>query len=209
MSQRIGKYTIIYDNPPIIEGYASVAGRKESQGPLGKMFDMVFEDEYLGQKSFEQAESEMQRQVLELAIEKSNTTPKDIDILFAGDLLNQCAASTFGIGDYNIPYVGIYGACSTMALGMCMASSFVEGGLAKRAACVTSSHFCASERQFRLPLEYGGQRTPTAQWTVTGAGAVIITSLKDKGIKIKGTTIGRTVDKGINDVNNMGAAMAP
>ncbi len=209
MARRIGKYTIFYDTPPVIEGYASVAGKKESEGPLGKMFDRVFDDEYLGQDSFEKAESEMQRQVLSIAMEKSGVTPADIDILFAGDLLNQCSASTFGLGDYNIPYVGIYGACSTMALGLCMASSFVEGGLAQRTACVTSSHFCSSERQFRLPLEYGGQRTPTAQWTVTGAGSVIVTSLKNTGIKIRGITLGRTVDKGINDVNNMGAAMAP
>lgn len=208
MPRRIGKYTIQFEKPPVIKGFASVAGERESEGPLGKEFDRVFDDAYLGKKTFEQAESELQKQAFEIAMSKSGVNVNEIDCLFAGDLLNQCAGSTYGVSGFGIPHIGIYGACSTMALGLCLASSFVEGGLAGQAAAVTSSHFCSSERQFRYPLEYGGQRTQTAQWTVTGAGAVIIGT--DGGnIKVKSATFGRITDLGITDVNNMGAAMAP
>ena len=208
MAHRIGNYTIGFDRPPRIVSYASVAGQKEAEGPLGKEFDRVFEDAYLGKPTWELAESELQRQAFTIAMRKADLTPEKIQCLFAGDLLNQCVGSTVGLAGFEIPHVGIYGACSTMALGLLMASSFVDGGLTQTAAAVTSSHFCSSERQFRYPLEYGGQRPQTAQWTATAAGAVIV-GLPATGITVKAGIVGRIRDLGITDANNMGAAMAP
>ena len=209
MAYKIGKRTIKMENDTAVECYASMAGKKESEGPIGHLFDKVFEDEYLGQKTYEMAESELQKQVFGKALEKGNLTEEDIDHIFSGDLLNQCSASNYGLGGYQIPHIGIYGACSTMALGLALSSCFVDTKISNRSACVTSSHFCSSERQFRLPLEYGGQRTPSTQWTVSGAGAAIVSRHNNKPIKINSVTFGKIVDKGITDVNNMGAAMAP
>lgn len=208
MIKRIGAYTIGFEEMPSIIGYGSVAGKKESQGPLGHEFDKNLFDSYAGQDSWEKAESYMQQEAVGIALRKSGVSAGDIDYIFAGDLLNQCISSSFSMRKYNIPYLGQYGACSTMAQGLIMASIMVESEAAKHAACVTSSHFCSAERQYRFPLEYGGQRTPTAQWTVTGSGSCILSRAK-KGLSIVRATVGRIVDFGINDVNNMGAAMAP
>ncbi len=205
--RRIGRYTLALDTKPRILASAAVAGKKEAQGPLAQDFDQTFEDTMLGKNSWEQAEAAMQKEVLALGIAKAGITAQEIDIVFAGDLLNQCISSTFGLRDFNIPFLGQYGACSTMAQTLLMASIMVEAGAANIAAAVTSSHFCSAERQFRLPLEYGGQRTPTAQWTATAAGCAIVTNRGN--VQIEHVMPGKIVDLGIKDAANMGAAMAP
>lgn len=208
MLRRIGSYTIGFEEMPSIIGYAGVAGKIESQGPLGDCFDKLIFDSYNGKDTYEQAESSLQAEAVSLAISKAKTTADEINYIFAGDLLNQCIGSSYGLLDFNIPYLGQYGACSTMAQGLIMASVFVESGAANTAMCVTSSHFCSAERQYRFPLEYGGVRTPTAQWTVTGAGSCVLRNDK-KGPSVARATVGKIVDLGIKDANNMGAAMAP
>ncbi len=208
MAQKQGKRTVILQNEVYVEAYASAVGPKEKEGPLGFCFDKTFEDEFLGEDSFEKAESRLQTIAVETALQKAGLTPKKIDVIYAGDLLNQCIGSAYGLKSFQIPYVGLYGACSTMALSSVNAAIAVESGVATKAAAVTSSHFCSSERQFRFPLEYGGQRTPTSQWTVTGSGALVLGKEK-KGPRIKAVTIGKIVDLGVTDMNNMGAAMAP
>lgn len=180
----------------------------ERNGPLGDEFDLTNEDTTFGETTWEKAESRMQKMALERAMSKAQVSPKEIDIVFAGDLLNQCVSSTYGLRDLGIPFLGLYGACSTMAESLAMASLFLEGGLADRTAAVTSSHFCSAERQFRFPLEYGGQRSPTAQWTATAAGSVIV-GKSGNGPYIRHVTIGQIADLGITDAANMGAAMAP
>lgn len=206
--KRLGKYTVEMDKQPTIAAYAAVGSRKESEGPLGKQFDKIFYDGYLGLDTWEQAESKMQTEAVEIALEKTGWKSKDMDFVFAGDLLNQCVSSSFAMRSLDMPYLGIYGACSTMAQGLLLSGIMVNSGAASRGVAVTSSHFCTAERQYRFPLEYGGQRTPTAQWTVTGAGGVVVSDSVGK-VKIKEGTIGRIVDMGIKDANNMGAAMAP
>ena len=208
MIRRIGGHTVGFEEMPSIIGYASVAGKKESEGPLGGGFDQLVYDSYNGKKTYEQAESGLQFAAVEKALEKAGVKAEEIDYIFAGDLLNQCISSSFGLRDLGIPYLGQYGACSTMAQGLFMATVFVESGAASKAACVTSSHFCSAERQYRFPLEYGGVRTPTAQWTVTGAGSCILDNSK-KGPCVARATAGKIVDLGVTDANNMGAAMAP
>ncbi len=208
MIRRIGGHTIGFEEMPSITGYASVVGKRESEGPLGKGFDRVIYDSYDGQDTYEQAESRFQYEAVGKALEKAGIRANEIDYIFAGDLLNQCTGSSFGLIDYDIPYLGQYGACSTMAQGLIMASVFVESGAASAAACVTSSHFCSAERQYRFPMEYGGVRTPTAQWTVTGSGCCILKNAK-KGPCISRATVGRIASLGVKDANNMGAAMAP
>ena len=208
MIKRIGARTIGFEEMPSIIGYASVAGKKESEGPLGSGFDKLIFDSYDGFDTYEQAESQFQTEAVSLALEKSGVSAEDVDYIFAGDLLNQCVGSSFGLKSFNIPYLGQYGACSTMAQGLIMAAVFVEGGAANTAMCVTSSHFCSAERQYRFPLGYGGVRTPTAQWTVTGAGSCVLKNDK-KGPCVARATVGRIVDLGVKDANNMGAAMAP
>lgn len=209
MIERKGKRTLVFSERPSVKGFASVAGDKEAQGPLGSFFDEIIYDPYAGQKTWEQAESALQKKVVNLALEKANTDAKDVDFIFAGDLLNQCISSSFGLRDYHIPYLGQYGACSTSVQGLIMSALTVESNAAKTAACVTSSHFCTAERQYRFPLEYGGQRTPTAQWTVTAAGSCIVSSHDENSPCIAAATVGTIVDMGIKDANNMGAAMAP
>ena len=208
MAVRIGKHTIQLENRPSVIGYGSVVGKKEKAGPFGEEFDVFDNDAYFGEKTFEKAESRIQKIAIETALKKAGITENDCDILFAGDLLNQCIGSTFGLKAKEIPYVGIYGACSTMALGVSLASVFVDCNLAKIAAAVTSSHFCSAERQYRFPLEYGALRTPTSQRTVTGSGATIISKSENKPY-ISAVTFGKIVDFGVTDSNNMGAAMAP
>lgn len=207
---RIGKRTVVLNNKPRLSAAASVVGQKEAQGKLGDYFDSVVSVERFGEKSWEQAESKMQKQAVAMALSRAGKTKENIDMIFGGDLLNQCTGTSFGLLDYEIPYFGLYGACSTMSESLCLAAMAVDGGYAKNAIAVTSSHFCSSERQFRFPLEYGGQRTPTAQWTVTGSGAVILSDNDRNGdIAVTHITPGKIIDMGISDANNMGAAMAP
>ena len=207
-TKRLGRQTIRLSLPPSIASGACVVGKKEGEGPLRQWFDYISEDSYFGQKSWEKAESAMLSRCFALCCDKAGMAPSEIQYLFAGDLLNQCAGSTFAVRDLTVPYFGLYGACSTMAESLSLAAMAIDGGFASCTAAMTSSHFCSAERQFRLPLEYGGQRTPTAQWTVTGAGALI---LKDQGSGpyITHITTGRVVDAGVKDASNMGAAMAP
>jgi stage V sporulation protein AD len=166
------------------------------------------EDSFFGEKTWEKAESTMQKMALQKALEKANLPPNALEFVFAGDLLNQCIGSAFSMRDAGIPFFGLYGACSTMSESLALGAMAIDGGFADTVAAVTSSHFCSAERQFRFPLEYGGQRTPTAQWTVTGAGALILTA-DGPGPYIRHITCGKVVDAGIKDANNMGAAMAP
>ena len=206
--KKIGNRTLLFEESPVIKGYASVVGKKESEGPLGKFFDRIIYDPYNGMETFEDAESSFQTEAISLAIEKSGVKKEVIDFIFAGDLLNQCTGSSFGIRDFNIPFLGQYGACSTMGQGLIMSAVYTESGAAKNAVCSTSSHFCAAERQYRFPLEYGAVRTPTAQWTVTGAGSCVV-GMAETGVSIKAATVGKITDYQITDPNNMGAAMAP
>ncbi len=208
MIRRIGGHTIGFEEMPSIIGFASVAGKKEAEGPLKNAFDTIIYDSYDGKDSYEQAESKFQTEAVSTALKKAGIRADEVDYIFAGDLLNQCVGSSFGLLDFNIPYLGQYGACSTMAQGLIMASVFVESGAANIAMCVTSSHFCSAERQYRFPMEYGGVRTPTAQWTVTGSGSCVLTKGK-KGPRVSRATVGKIVDLGVKDANNMGAAMAP
>ena len=208
MIKRIGSRTIEFAQPPAIISYASVAGKKEGEGPLGGLFDKVICDSYDGLDTYEDAESKLQTEAMTIALQKGKLKKADINYVFAGDLLNQCVGSSFGLKDFNIPYLGQYGACSTMAQNLIAASVFVSSGAAEKAACSTSSHFCSAERQYRYPLEYGAVRTPTAQWTVTGAGCCIIGKGGGK-IRINRATVGKIIDLGVTDANNMGAAMAP
>ena len=206
--KHVGKQSVQLTAPPSFIGYASAVGRKEGEGPLGSAFDYVSDDMLFGQKTWEKGESEMVRRALELALGKANKQPEEIEYLFGGDLLNQCIGTTFGIRSFGIPFFGVYGACSTMAESLSLAAMIIDGGFADTAAAVTSSHFCSSERQYRFPVEYGGQRTPTAQWTVTGSGAAILAH-EGPGPYITRITAGKIIDAGIKDANNMGAAMAP
>ena len=209
MLKRKGAYTIEFENQPVIAGWGSVVGNKESEGPLKNYFDKIIYDSYDGCDTFEQAESMFQGEALEKALERSKIHASEVDCVFAGDLLNQCIGSSFGLMKFGIPYLGQYGACSTMAQSLIMAAAAVESGGAEISACVTSSHFASAERQYRFPLEYGGQRTPTAQRTATASGAAVISSTSALNIKISEVLPGRIIDKGITDINNMGAAMAP
>ncbi len=208
MNKRMGNQTVAFQSEVRIFSTACVAGKKEGQGPLGKYFDIVMEDAEWGEKTWEKTESKMQRSALIRAVEKGSVEVKDINYIFAGDLLNQCISSSFGLLDFGVPFMGVYGACSTMAETIGLSAMAIDGGFADCAAAVTSSHFCTAERQYRNPLEYGNQRTPTAQWTVTGAGAAILSN-KGDGPFVTHFTSGRIVDMGISDANNMGAAMAP
>ena len=204
--KRLGKYTILFERCPRILGHAAVGGKKEAEGPLARDFDQTFLDSYLAQESWEKAESMLQTEAATLAIRKAGLEKSDISMIFAGDLLNQCISSTFGLREMDIPFLGQYGACSTMAQTLLMASIAVESGAANYACAVTSSHFCTAERQFRTPLEYGSQRTPTAQWTATASGSAVLGY--GKGVRVHHATVGRIKDFGVTDVANMGAAMA-
>ena len=205
--QKLGKQTIKFDNPPTILDCASIVGPKEAQGPLAEYFDQTLEDEFWGEKTWEKAESKIIKETVNTVISKSGVPSDQIDLMIAGDLLNQCISSSFGLREANIPFLGVFGACSTFVESMCIGSICVES-FAKNVLCATSSHFCSAEKQFRFPLELGNQRTPTAQWTVTGSGAAIITQ-SGMGPYITHITPGKIIDMGIKDANNMGAAMAP
>ncbi|MDR1467241.1 MAG: stage V sporulation protein AD [Oscillospiraceae bacterium] len=205
----MGKYTILFKNPPNVKGSASVCGKKEGEGPLGEEFDEIFDDSRLGEDSFEKAESKLQSQAVKLALKKSQINTTDVNMIFSGDLLNQCSSSTFGLRSLQIPFVGQFGACSTMAQTIIMSSIMIASGAANYSVAVTSSHFCAAERQYRFPLEYGCQRFQTAQWTVTGSGAAVIEKDGTDKPYILGATVGKIIDLGVKDTTNMGAAMAP
>ena len=195
----------------VIRAAASAVGKKEAEGPLGDLFDLRDPDDRFGSTTWEAAESEMQRMAFNAALAKANVTDCGIGALFAGDLLNQCVGSAYGLMDFDIPYFGLYGACSTCAEGLLLASMAVTGGFFGCCASVTSSHYCAAERQYRTPIEYGAQRAPTAQWTVTGAGAFIVerAAPDQRGAVIVGGMAGKVRERGISDASNMGAAMAP
>ncbi|MEG1858627.1 MAG: stage V sporulation protein AD, partial [Pseudoflavonifractor sp.] len=206
--KKIGMQTVAFTRPPAITGYASAVGKKEGEGPLAASFDHIEQDDTYGEKSWEKAESAMQKIALAAALQKAGQAAGTMDYIFAGDLLNQCIGTGFALRGQDIPFYGIYGACSNMAESLSLAAMMLDGGFGTWAAAVTSSHFCSAERQYRTPLEYGGQRTPTAQWTVTGSGAVILTR-SGTGPVLTHATTGKIVDKGIKDAANMGAAMAP
>ena len=207
-TKKLGRQTVRLTSPPSIAGFGSAVGKKEGQGPLGRCFDFASQDDSFAEKSWEKAETAMQKQALSYALDKAGISSDQLDYVFAGDLQNQCIATSYSLRAQNAPFFGLYGACSTMAEGMSLAAMLVDGGFASYAAALTSSHFCSAERQYRNPLEYGGQKPPTAQWTTTGSGAVIL-SRKGTGPFITHVTTGKVVDKGITDANNMGAAMAP
>lgn len=206
--KRLGRASIAFQNPPSIIASASIAGVKEGEGPLAKYYDEILENDLYGEQTWEKAESKLQKTAFQKAIEKSNLPMSKIDYVFAGDLLNQCTGSHYAMKNTDLPFFGLYGACSTMAQSSALAAMAVDGGYADNAIAITSSHFCSSEKQYRFPLEYGGQRPPTAQWTVTGSGAIVV-SKDGNGPYITHVTTGKIIDMGINDANNMGAAMAP
>ena len=208
MTKKIGRQTLKLQYPPTIAATAAVVGQKEGQGPLKRYFDYISYDSYFGEKTWEKAETAMLKQCFSLCCDKGKVAPKELDFVFSGDLLNQCVGSAFAMKDSNIPYFGLYGACSTMGEALTLGAMTIDGGFASTVCALTSSHFCSSERQYRFPLGYGGQRTPTAQWTVTGSGAALVRR-DGHGPRITGCTVGTVTDLGIKDANNMGAAMAP
>lgn len=208
-SRRLGRQTVALLRPPSVVSYANVGGKFEANGPLAGHFDLLCTDSFFGKDTWEQAESAMQQEALTRALEKGGLTPGDVDYVLAGDLLNQCIGTAFGLRDFQIPFFGLYGACSTMGESLALAALLLGSGYGRYAASVTSSHFCSAERQYRTPLEYGSQRTPTAQWTATAAGAVVLDGAGGSGPRVTCVTVGKVNDKGIKDANNMGAAMAP
>ena len=205
--KHLGKNTLEFDRPPTILSHGAVGGKREAEGPLGGDLDQTFQETTLYQESWERAEAQLQKEAVSLALGKAGVPQDQVDFILAGDLLNQCISSTFGVMGYQVPFLGQYGACSTMAQALLLAALAVESGAARQAAAVTSSHFCSAERQFRLPLEYGGQRSPTAQWTATAAGCAVV-GLSGR-VKVRGGLVGKIVDLGVKDPANMGAAMAP
>lgn len=208
MGKKLGRQTVEFANPPVIREAAAIVGKKEGEGPLAVDFDMILEDEYFGEQSWEKAESSLQLETAQLVIKKSGITEDKLDYILAGDLQNQCTSTHYAMRELDVPFFGLYGACSTMTESLMLSSMLLDGGFASHILCGTSSHFCAAEKQFRFPLEYGGPRTPTSQWTVTGSGFALLSS-EGSGLKITGATTGKIIDMGITDINNMGAAMAP
>lgn len=208
MKKRVGNRTVRLEHPPTVIAHANIGGRQEGRGPLADTFDELSEDSFFGEKTWEKAESTMQKRVLRRALERAGMTPDDLDYILAGDLLNQCIGSAFSLRDFPVPFYGLYGACSTMGESLSLGSMLIDGGFASTVAAMTSSHFCTAERQYRMPVPYGSQRPPTAQWTATAAGCTIL-SAQGKGPRITHVTCGKVVDLGVQDANNMGAAMAP
>ena len=205
---RIGRQTIKIERPVYIRETAAIVGVKEGEGPLSEEFDEVLTDDTLGEKTWEKSESALQKKAAYKALDKAGMKQGEIDYALAGDLINQCIGAHYSMRDMDIPFLGLYGACSTMTESLSIGSMLIGGGFANNVMCLTSSHFCTAEKQFRNPLEYGGQRTPSAQWTVTGSGCAILSA--EKGMaRITAVTSGKVIDKGINDLSNMGVAMAP
>lgn len=215
MIKRIGKRTLALENRPYLLGHAAAVGKKEGEGPLGERFDYVAKNDRMGQRSWELAESELQKTAIQLALRKATLPERSLDLILAGDLLNQCIGSFLASMHANVPYLGQYGACSTMAQGLALGGCLVESGAADRLLAAASSHFCSAERQYRFPLAYGGQRTPTAQWTTTAAGAAILGSApvpngaEPCDVRVTHVLFGKMVEMGVKDAANMGAAMAP
>ena len=204
----MGRQTVALAAPPSVVSFANIGGKFEGNGPLADSFDELNEDSFFGQKTWEQGESVMQKRVLENALKKAGLESKQLDYILAGDLLNQCIGSSFGLRDFGIPFYGLYGACSTMGESLSLAALLIDGGFAERCAALTSSHFCTAERQYRMPVPYGSQRPPAAQWTATAAGCTILAA-EGPGPYVTHVTCGTIEDLGICDANNMGAAMAP
>ena len=211
MPNRIGQHTILLPNRPRILAGVAIAGRKEGQGPLRDDFDQIIDDDLFGEETWEKAESRFQYTAADLAIRKAGLTHGQIDAALGGDLLDQIMAASLAVRELHTPFIGLYGACSTMAESLCLAAMLVDGGYLRHAVCTASSHFCTAERQYRFPLEYGCQRPPTAQWTVTGAGSAVVSADEKRPAVCRCThvTLGRIVDMAVKDANNMGAAMAP
>lgn len=215
MIKRIGKRTLALENRPYLLGHAAAVGKKEGEGPLGERFDYVAKNDRMGQRSWELAESELQKTAIRLALRKATLPERSLDLILAGDLLNQCIGSFLASMHANVPYLGQYGACSTMAQGLALGGCLVESGAADRLLAAASSHFCSAERQYRFPLAYGGQRTPTAQWTATAAGAAVLSSepvpngAEPCDVRVTHVLFGKMVEMGVKDAANMGAAMAP
>jgi stage V sporulation protein AD len=208
VNQKLGKQTVVFSAPPIIISHAAVVGAKEGEGPLRDDFDMIVSDDKMGQKSWDLAEGMFQKTAASLVLKKAELKNDDIEYVLSGDLQNQCVATHYGLRDTNIPFFGLYGACSTMVESLSLGAMLIGGGYASKVMSITSSHFCSAEKQYRNPLEYGGQRTPSAQWTVTGSGAAVL-SKSGNGPRITHVTTGKIVDMGVKDISNMGAAMAP
>lgn len=206
--KKLGQQTVALSHPPSFLTCANVVGQLEGQGPLGKTFDLIDSDDTFGESTWEKSESAMQKKALTLALDKLGQGASTLDWLFAGDLLNQCIGSSFAAREQHIPFFGLYGACSTMGEGLILASMALDGDFGRRAGVMASSHFCTAERQYRMPVPYGNQRPPTAQWTATAAGCTILEREGD-GPYVTHVTCGKIQDKGICDANNMGAAMAP
>lgn len=207
-SQIKGEQSLAFCKPPYILATGNVVGKKEGEGPLGKMFDAICEDDKLGAENWENAESSLQKEAVALALGKAHLKPEDIRYIFAGDLLGQTIATSFGVMGYEIPLFGLYGACSTAGESMALGAMCVAAGYAENVITLTSSHFASAEKQFRFPLEYANQRPLSATWTVTGSGAFILSTKRSKA-RITGITTGKIIDFGIKDSMNMGAAMAP
>lgn len=216
MKQRLGKASIKLEEAVYITGSASIVGKKEGEGPLSELFDMVGEDDMFGCETWEDAESNLQKDAVYMALGKAGCKPEDMSFIFAGDLLGQSIATSFGISTYEIPLLGVYGACSTCGESLTLGAMSIAGGFAEKVVCVTSSHFASAEKEFRFPLEYGSQRPLSASWTVTGSGAFVLENhtakeCSDKKVRamITGMTVGKIVDFGLKDSLNMGACMAP
>lgn len=200
--------TIQFGSGPVLGAWAAVGGKKESRGPLAAGFDALYGDNALGDACWEKAESDLALAAARTCLKKAQQRPADVDLALAGDLQAQCTASGYAMRELGVPFAGLYGACSTMAEALGLAAALCSAGLCGQALALASSHFCAAERQFRTPLNYGGKRTPTAQWTATAAGAVLVRAA-GRGVPVKAVTFGRVQDYGVRDINNMGAAMAP
>lgn len=207
----LGKQSIAYTKKPYLIGSGSIVGNKEAQGPMGKLFDKVGYDDKFGADTWESAESSLQQEAVEIALHKANLNKQDIQVIYAGDLLGQSIASSFGMSQFELPHVGLYGACSTCGLSLAMGSMSVAAGFVPKCVCVTSSHFASAEKEFRFPLAYGTQRPKSATWTVTGSAAFVLSEQPGKQVQavIEGVTLGKIVDYGVKDSMNMGACMAP
>ena len=208
MTKRLGTSTLLFPSKPAIAGFYSVVGKKEWEGPLKEWFDLTIGEGHIGMESWEKAESKLIELSTNGALQTAGLKKEDISLFFGGDLLNQCIATNYTLRALQIPFLGLYGACSTMAESLIAGAMCVDGGFANNVLCATSSHFCSAERQFRFPLEYGGQRPQSAQWTVTGSGATVLSN-QGTGIRITRACAGKVIDAGVKDLNNMGAAMAP
>ena len=206
--KRLGRQTVALAHPPSVLSFSNIGGKFEGQGPLADFFDEISNDSFFGEKTWEKAESAMQKTVLQRALEKAELTPEDLDYILAGDLLNQCIGSSFGLRDFRVPFYGLYGACSTSGEAVALASMGVAAGYGEAMLAVTSSHFGSAEKEFRFPLSYASQRPLSAHWTVTGSGAFIV-GKKKSHVRVAGVTVGKIVDYGLKDSQNMGACMAP